>query len=110
MRKEETIYINENFSDDDFITVAKLTLSTVKKARDYLEYEETIDIYTMKMKRIETTYFFKLYRYVKSNRLITSFDIFYITKEFSILNYSNIESNVIAEVLEKKLGFKQAFS
>lgn len=107
MRKAETIYINKNFSDYDFITVAKLTLSTVKKARDYFEYEETIDIYTMRMKRIETTYFFKLYR---SSGLITNFDIFYITKEFLILNYSNVESNVIAEVLEKKLGFKQAFS
>lgn len=107
MKKVETLYINHNFSDDDFITVAKLTLSTVNKASEYIEYKETIDIYTMRITRIETTYFFKLYRY---NSLIAQFDIFYITKEFLILNYSNMESNVIAEVLEKKLGFKQAFS
>ena len=107
MEKVEIILNNKKFTDDDFITVSKLTLSTVKKANNYLNYKEALDIYTMKVKRLETTYLFSLYRY---NSLIAQFDIFYITNEFIILNYTNIESNVISEVLEKKLDFKQAFS
>lgn len=100
-------YIKHIFSDNDFLTVAKLTLSTVRKAKSYMNYNKKLDTYSMQVKRFETTYLFKLY---KSNCLITQFVIYYITKEFLIINYSHIESNVIAEVLEKKLGFKQAFS
>ena len=94
-------------SDDDFFTVVKLVLSTVSEAKNHFEYEETINKYTIKAKRLETIYLFLLYR---RTSLIAQFDIFYMTNEFIIINYMSLESNIIAEALEKMLNFKQAFS